>query len=140
MFLPQGRDRGKAITYSEEYFDTIDPAELLELVKSGTLPPGDLTFAAESLGRRTSAELAVPVLLPLLQSESPMVREGAVLGLDVHVEAVEEVKLALLTALKKEDVWGVQQAIKEVLYGFIEDDGLHSVLFGEDERREFDND
>ncbi len=49
------------------------------------LEPKHLTFAAEILGRKSSPLLAIPALLPLLDHDSDIVREGAVLGLSHHM-------------------------------------------------------
>lgn len=46
-------------------------------IRSGELDEVDLSFAAEEIGKRWSAEL-----FTLLEHSSPVVREGAVLGLD----------------------------------------------------------
>lgn len=48
-----------------------------------TLPPEKLTFAAEQLGN-VDTDAAAALLVKLLRHESPLVREGAVYGLEKH--------------------------------------------------------
>src|SRR5687767_8980803 len=57
-----------------------DPDKLIRWVNSGLLEPADLTFAAEHLG---SIYSSLPTLVHLLTHESPVVREGAIIGLDI---------------------------------------------------------
>lgn len=68
-----------------------DPEALLALVTGGALRSYDLTFAAEQLGYtdRPPPELA-GALLPLLDHESPVVREGAMLALSGFEEWPED--------------------------------------------------
>jgi hypothetical protein len=80
-----------------ERLATEDPDRLLRMVTSGELRPGFMTYAAEQLGKcALVAETIIQALLPLLAHESPLVREGAVLGLahrwtDAVYEAVNRV-------------------------------------------------
>jgi hypothetical protein len=67
-----------------EHLSQEDPKLLVDWIKSGTLEPEHLTFAAEFLGDSDDADLVVPVLLELTKHQSPIVREGAVYGLDKH--------------------------------------------------------
>jgi len=60
------------------------PGELSHLVRVARLPVHHLTFAAEALGS-VDADLAVTPLLLLLGHPSPIVREGAVYGLQRHL-------------------------------------------------------
>lgn len=57
-----------------------DPDKLLRWVNSELLEPSDLTFAAEELGNIDSS---LPALIQLLSHTSPIVREGAIVGLDI---------------------------------------------------------
>ena len=59
------------------------PDEMLALMPQ--LPECDLTFAAEFAGKNIIAAKSVPVLLELLKHESGIVREGALLGLQHHL-------------------------------------------------------
>jgi hypothetical protein len=70
-------------TPCENSFDTLakeDPDKLICWVNSGLLEPADLTFAAETIGQLYSS---LPTLVKLLTHDSPVVREGAIIGLDV---------------------------------------------------------
>jgi HEAT repeat protein len=60
-----------------------EPERLVRWICSGALRPGYLTLAAEALGESIH-EAVVPGLLKLLEHETPMVREGAIFGLQKH--------------------------------------------------------
>jgi len=73
--------------YSEDMFNEMginSVMKLAALVHSGKLTPGDMTFAAEILGRNIPKAFAYSVLRPLLDSKHPLTREGALLGLEHH--------------------------------------------------------
>jgi hypothetical protein len=73
----------------------INPTLLIDWVEADLLEPEHLTFAAESLG---SVPEALPTLLTLLKHESPIVREGALIGLyNLQVMVIEEVHSVALT-------------------------------------------
>jgi hypothetical protein len=72
----------------------IHPAILAGWIESGTLGSGFLTYAAEILGNCSNSKFVVPILLKLLKSDSPIVCEGAILGLEKHLK-VQEVWNAL---------------------------------------------
>lgn len=57
------------------------PESLLTLIKTGSLAPTDLTFAAEIAGSLPDAAATRAALLPLLDHEDAIVREGAIYGL-----------------------------------------------------------
>jgi hypothetical protein len=59
----------------------VAPEQLLALVQGTWLAVGHLTLAAEVVGGIREATAALRVLRNLLHHRSPMVREGAVLGL-----------------------------------------------------------
>lgn len=59
------------------------PAEELLRVLATSQDRTTLTFAAEVVGGLPT-EMAEPALLPLLDHVSPVVREGAIIGLDSH--------------------------------------------------------
>ena len=90
-----------------------EPDELLALLRSARLPTVSLTFAAEAAGRVVS-EKAVPVLLKLLQSPSPIVREGVVYGLSEHLR-FEGVRDALVNRAGTDESPGVRAALAAVL-------------------------
>lgn len=63
------------------------PYDLVKLIALNRLDPSDLTFAAEALGRSKIGSLVRYSLKPLLQHSSPVVREGAIYGLQRHIDA-----------------------------------------------------
>jgi len=79
------------------------PDELLAIIKRGILAPGALTWAAEAAGCIRESEAAVPVLLGLLDHESPLVREGAVYGLAEHRDEKVVVKLNWIAMNDQDD-------------------------------------
>lgn len=66
------------------YLATFYPEKLAEWIRSDTLSPGFLTHALEYLGD-TKLKNVVSIIEPFLTHESPLVREGAVLGLQNHL-------------------------------------------------------
>lgn len=63
-----------------------NPRQLAQLIVAKNLRPGDLTFAAEILGRSADSQLVRSVLVPLLQHAEAVVREGAIYGLTRHLD------------------------------------------------------
>ncbi|MGW8286392.1 MAG: HEAT repeat domain-containing protein, partial [Candidatus Deferrimicrobiaceae bacterium] len=82
-----GHRRGRLVTFPrpcENAFDALaatDRDRLLAWVTAGELGPAHLTYALEALGR-SGHPLAALVLLHSANHAHPLVREGAVLGLD----------------------------------------------------------
>ncbi len=73
----------------EEMFEWLahfEPLELIDLIRSGKLSPGNMTFATEIAGASFSTALAAGILIPLLEHEAPLVREGAICGLAYHLD------------------------------------------------------
>jgi HEAT repeat protein len=98
-----------------EYLAENEPEKLLAELASGALPPSALTFAAEWAGRIRTQD-AAPILIGLLAHPSPLVREGAVYGLEHLVE-----QRGVLSALRAHSTEagerspGVRAAAREVL-------------------------
>ncbi len=93
-----------------------DPARLVELIRSNSLlRPALLTFAAEAAGRIANTALVVGALLPLLGHADPVVREGAVYGLEPHLEASLEAREALRSMVAREPSPGVKAAVNDAL-------------------------
>lgn len=69
------------------------PCEILKLVSSTVLSPAALTFAAEAAGRTSNSQAVRTTLMPLLDHESPLVREGAIYGLRDHADDIVVKKL-----------------------------------------------
>lgn len=76
-------------------------------------PVVDISFAAEELGKNNPGHNTKMVLIGLLYHPSPLVREGAVLGL-YHVSD-EEVLGHLREILKNDASHGVRVAAQDVL-------------------------
>jgi hypothetical protein len=97
------------------YLAENDPERLFEDLTSGALPPSALTFAAEWAGRTRTSQAAA-ILLSLLEHPSPLVREGAVYGLE-HVLEHRGVVAALRAHATEaaERSPGVRDAAREVL-------------------------
>lgn len=72
------------------------PGEILKLVSSTVLSPAALTFAAEVAGRTSNSQAVCTTLMPLLDHESPLVREGAIYGLRNHADDIVVKKLKVL--------------------------------------------
>ena len=96
-----------------EYLSSRFPKELLKLVSSTVLPPPALTFAAEIAGRTLSSEAVRAVLVPLLNHENALVREGAIYGLREHADDSVIEKLRGLAARDLSP--GVRQAASDTL-------------------------
>jgi hypothetical protein len=62
-----------------------NPTKLISWIEDGTMDFSDLTFAAEALNLTKESEIVVPCLLKLLGHIQPVVREGAVYGLEGHL-------------------------------------------------------
>lgn len=91
------------------------PRELIRLLEHGGLEPPDLTFAAEAAGAITDSAIAVSALLKLVQSDSPLVREGAVYGLAKHVPTSAEAMAELIRLAAEDPSSGVRLASQEEL-------------------------
>ena len=85
-------------TPCELVFDELadnDPDRLVEWITTGNLGPTVLTFALEALGR-TGHPASENILVAMLDRESSLVREGALIGLQglqhVSVMTVEIVR------------------------------------------------
>ena len=89
------------------------PVVLLAWIRSGNLHVADLTFAAEIAGRHTDAVSVRETLLPLLTHAEPVVREGAVYGLALHLDG--EVRSALQRTADEDASLGVRQAARDAL-------------------------
>ena len=91
------------------------PRQLIRWVQQGGMEPPDLTFAAEALGAIDDSAVAVPVLLKLVQDDSPLVREGAVYGLEKHASSSTVARAELHRLAAEDPSPGVRLAAKEAL-------------------------
>lgn len=105
--------------FSEERFIRLaeeSPGRLIELLRSKAIARlALLTFAAEAAGRIANTALVVGTLLPLLQHPDPVVREGAIYGLEPHLDASIEARDALRSMVRLEPSAGVRGAIEDAL-------------------------
>lgn len=91
-----------------------DPDMLVSWIRSGALADGHLTHALSALGDAVSEKDRL--LVGYLTHSSPVVREGAVLGLSAtHTRPIAA---ALREALRAEDSLGVVATIQDVLEGW----------------------
>jgi HEAT repeat protein len=89
------------------------PMKLLELLPS--LGDVDLSFAAEALGTASDSGLAVPALLALLDHRSAPVREGAIYGLEKHLERSGSARATLKRIATTDPSPGVRAAAQDAL-------------------------
>ncbi len=102
----------------EELFEHLAasyPAELAKLIEAPVLASADLTFAAEALGRTTNSDRVRRVLVPLLKHPSAIVREGAIYGLQLHLNPQTREALAAVAASDPSE--GVRTAALDALSG-----------------------
>ena len=101
-----------------EFLARKNPARLLALV-SGELRnrPELLTFAAEWAGRIDSTSAVVRALLPLLRHEDPAVREGAIYGLQRHLDRSIEARTTLRALAEGDPSPGVRESARDALAG-----------------------
>jgi hypothetical protein len=85
----------------------------VKLIKHDRLEPSDLTFAAEALGRSDMGWLVRHALKPLLRHASAIVREGAIYGLQKHLNA--EVRSALEAVVNSDASRAVRTAAEDAL-------------------------
>lgn len=93
----------------------LNKLQLASLISGGTLEPYDLTFAVEHLGKLAydDPDLARRTLTPLLSHENPLIREGALYGLDGHLDAALYERVEGLAA--SDPSKGVREAAAELL-------------------------
>jgi hypothetical protein len=89
------------------------PRELASMLSAKEIPTSRLTYAAEMLGQYATSEIAEIPLLGMLEHWSPLVREGAVLGLSYHLSA--RVLKALGVVAAKDSSSGVRAAAIEAI-------------------------
>jgi len=89
------------------------PHELAKLIELGRLQPPDLTFAAEALGRSELGWLVRHTLRPLLAHASAVVREGAIYGLQKHIDG--SIREALSVLSRNDPSQAVRMAAEDAL-------------------------
>jgi HEAT repeat protein len=89
------------------------PFDLVKLIEKDGLAPTDLTFAAEALGRSNVSWQVRHTLKPLLDHESAVVREGAIYGLQRHLD--DDLRERLAKIAKDDPRAGVRTAAEDAL-------------------------
>ncbi len=114
-----------------EYLAEHKPGRLAELVSGSLLTSGDLqlgsvavgrkltnaelSFAAEAAGRIEDPDLAVTALLALLSHPAAPVREGAIYGIQRHLESSEEGRSTLRVLAASDASPAVKRAAADAL-------------------------
>ncbi len=88
--------------------------ELLAKLRDPTLPPCDLTFVAEDAAQFNNEPEVVDALLSLLNHESRVVREGALLGLR-GARLTFKVRHAVSALANSDESLAVRQVANELL-------------------------
>lgn len=101
-----------------EWMAKNDPSSLLELIRSGLLAPPILTYAAEIAGIIDDPMAVQEALLPLLDHQDAVVREGAIYGLASHLDALVRVKLRSIALAD------TSQAVREAAKSALGDEDL----------------
>lgn len=105
----------RELAFSEAYFAALaefDPASLVQILDRHDLRPSDLTFAAEAAGRART-DIVIEPLLRLLAHREPLVREGAIYGLALHLR--EDVRDVLRRVANEDTSPAVREAASEAL-------------------------
>lgn len=105
--------------FCEETFEELaknNPNILVKLIIQKKISSEDLTFAAEALGQIQDSNKVRATLLPLLNHNSPIVREGAIYGLANHIN--NDVKLKLEYIIKNDNSKGVKQTAIDILENY----------------------
>jgi len=89
------------------------PRDLANLIAHNRLAAADLTFAAEALGRSNMGWLVRHALKPLLTHASSVVREGAIYGLQKHIDA--DIRAALQVVADGDSSPAVRTAAEDAL-------------------------
>lgn len=104
------------------------PIQLVGLIEDGVMDDAELTFAAEALGdAEESRDVVVDTLLKLSKHKSPLVREGAVYGLEGHVD-MDKAYLRLIEMATNDDSPGVRDSALDAMQCFQIDYWKQSVL------------
>jgi hypothetical protein len=108
----------------QEKYEKMSTEDLLDSIGKNEIRPGDLTFVAEHLGNK--CQQIIKCLLNLLESESCLVREGAVVGLAKNMYNYE-ILSSLESQLESESNESVKKEIQESLNAYYEEeqDRLH---------------
>src|SRR3972149_1723687 len=104
--------------YSMNFKSLIEtnPEQFLELIHGNYLTPARLTHAAEAIGQVEKVEELIPTLLELSKHESPLVREGAILGMSSLIDkGYKELYERLQEMSSTDPSTSIQEIAKETL-------------------------
>jgi hypothetical protein len=90
-----------------------DPDRLISLIEGGTLRATEITYAAEALAV-VKGSRAVDCLLKLLGNPSSLIREGAIYGLEGHLDQ-PNIRERLQEIARSDPKEGVREAASEAL-------------------------
>ena len=90
------------------------PGELVRCMERDSLPNAQLSLAAEALGDAETSQIVFDALSWALRQESPLVREGAVLGLAAHLPDARA-KSMIQWAAEEDASEGVREVSREFL-------------------------
>lgn len=96
-----------------EYLVQWHPYDFLAWLANNELPNSSLTYAAEYAKYVKDSEAVRKALVPLLNHPSPLVREGAIVGLEPHLD--KELKYRLEEMSENDPSEGVRMAAEDVL-------------------------
>jgi hypothetical protein len=86
------------------------PTQLIGLIEDGVMDDAELTFVAEALGDAgESRDIVVDTLIKLSEHKSPLVREGAVYGLEGHID-IDKAYKRLVEMAANDDSLGVRDS------------------------------
>jgi hypothetical protein len=106
---------GKACEALFDFMSLEYPKCLSRIIRDGNLDFTDLTFAAESMGNSSDSQLVRRTLTILLFHPKAVVREGAIYGLQNHLD--EKTRESLAEALQVESNEYVRRCLHEALAG-----------------------
>jgi hypothetical protein len=114
--IVEEQENSSLLLPSEETFARLAheaPAQLIAWMRS-SMPPAQLTYAAERLGKGNPGQLGLALLIELLRHDKAYVREGAIYGLANHV-AHPNVISALRGVVQEDQVPGLRELAAELL-------------------------
>jgi hypothetical protein len=97
-----------------EFLSLEDPKSLAKIIQEEPLEASDLTFAAEHMGNCEDTALVKKTLIPLLNHNEAVVREGAIYGLANHLDSVVKYKLFKISKIDKSTA--VREAASNIVF------------------------
>ena len=97
-----------------EYIAQNNILQLAEIITNSNLDNCDLTFAVETFGHKTEdGQLARDTLFHLLFSDSALIREGVIYGLEHHID--RKISSAFKYMLQNDPNKSIKLILKEIL-------------------------